>query len=794
MRIKGHILPLSTIITSHNIINLLFKTDSILVITNVFNPLIFYGTDSNHKFDVFITAHYYFLQHPELNQQYYSQLKNLPQIRNIYGDYLTPTSYHYQHHQNIKYKTVFDNHEYKFNASLKPFSQSLDVKNFLLGLLVGIRLLEEGGKLVFKLIFGCLTPIILKTLTIINDCFDYYEIIDSTNNTLDYSNNVNRIVFNNFKNHQKISSQLDLLNKIALGLINTPDYSKNLDHDFYYNYPNNSGINFFHNVDANTNAKSDDLKNMPLILDININQPISKEILELKGKLENNYIDFIYRLSRLVTIKYNNNTEYNLLYYNYLAKSVTKFIGFLDQEKIPYNKYFLNYLDDYYDDLLQDLISFAQPVLVKIVSYNNLDSLFSVSKTKMRSSTGRSSRKKSQKSNSKPQNDPWFYLRSVNGYSIKEFDHSINKLVWQKKVYANLIEDESNKKHLKEINEVVYDFSHGINIYLDKHFKLPYHPSNAFAKVWEIYSLFKLLPNKSKIKTFHFAEAPGQFVWSTRYYIDNNLHKVESLDWNANSLNPWNKDVRQKFGRVFGDDYGLMKANPKRWLWGQDNTGDITKPKNILWFRKQLHQNGNVLDLVTGDGGLPVGEPLPLQKLDYAQVCMVAATASLGKHCIVKHFTPFMMNDLDTINSGGFFVGYLYMYSLMFKNLYLYKPHTSNPTSGEFYVIGKYFNGVSDNILHRMLNILQNFQKHQGFFTKKRIPEAFVQQALKFYDQLATHNAIYKEKRNFLLTCILDDNDTIKQKTRCMKYLKPINIKKIKEARYKKWIEEYDFK
>ena len=60
---------------------------------------------------------------------------------------------------------------------------------------------------------------------------------------------------------------------------------------------------------------------------------------------------------------------------------------------------------------------------------------------------------------------------------------------------------------------------------------------------------------------------------------------MNNYDWMANSLNPYNYDTRNKyfsiFGNIFSDNYGLIKDNYDKWLWGSDNTGDITKINNI---------------------------------------------------------------------------------------------------------------------------------------------------------------------------------------------------------------------
>lgn len=444
-------------------------------------------------------------------------------------------------------------------------------------------------------------------------------------------------------------------------------------------------------------------------------------------------------------------------------------------------------MNNYDLNLLNEIISSKQPINIKIIKYKFKG--FDASKKKTNRSVKSRSRNKI----------PFDYMRLVKGYEVKGFEPYNQRLILQKKIYSGLIKNEKNKIHLSLVNELIYDVSHGINKYLQQHYKIPYPPSNAFTKIWEIYHTFNLLPRKKAIQTFHFAEAPGQFIWGTQYYLSKRVKDVREHVWYSNSLNPKHPENRRKFGKVFGDDYKFMRNFPNNWLWGKDETGDITNPDNILWFRKKINEitNGgkDKIDVVTGDAGLQLdNNPRTLQVLDYAQVVMVAATASIGKHSITKHFHPFLMNDLSTVKAGGFFVSYLYIYYLMFDEVYLYKPQSSNPTSGEFYVIGKYFKGINDNVLKKMCAILKNFNTHQAFFSKKRIPDTFTQQVLNFYDKFSHQLATYKERRNFFLTCLIDDDQRVKSKTKCLDYLKPDKLKQINEAKNKEWIKLFGFK
>ena len=108
-----------------------------------------------------------------------------------------------------------------------------------------------------------------------------------------------------------------------------------------------------------------------------------------------------------------------------------------------------------------------------------------------------------------------------------------------------------------------------------------------------------------------------------------------------------------------------MKNNPNNWLWGQDDTGDITNTTNIKWFKnyintKWLIHKNDKLDLICGDGGLKTDyEPILLQKLDLAQVINVLAYSNIGGSCVIKHFTPYMINKPETIHATSFFISFI---------------------------------------------------------------------------------------------------------------------------------------
>lgn len=523
-----------------------------------------------------------------------------------------------------------------------------------------------------------------------------------------------------------------------------------------------------------------------------------------------------------------------------LYQNFKMYTGIMLDNNIVYSRDYVNLLYDFNDNFIGDILPLTNNIKFEILNYDTMNLRITKSKTKSKPKshnkqnvisqskeqadfadmfmdqskelsvkshresllstlsnlsdssdvTTSKTRKVSSKSNKGDEKKGIESLRNSSTYSYNELQHYFNRLE---------VVNERQKKHLrlnkdvynKQVKEFVEDFKGGINHYLNKKFDMQHKLSNAYTKLWEILFTFKLLPNnKDTINTFHFAEAPGQFIWTTQRYIEKICTNVKQHSWYANSLNPFNEKVMKQYPSLFGDNYGLMKNNPKKWIWGEDNTGDITTKKNILWFKNKINQNKDIYDIVTGDGGLNSGSDITiLQKLDYAQLCMTAACCSPNRHCVIKIFLPYITDAKQATESGGTYMGILYTYYLMFRELHLYKPYSSDPTSGEFYVIGKYFKGVPDNKLETMLNILDNFKLNQCIYPRDAIPEYFSSQIIKFIDVMSYYNTKAVERFTFFNDCMFSENDT----KHCKDFLKPDNVDKIKKIRYEKWIAMFKF-
>ena len=254
------------------------------------------------------------------------------------------------------------------------------------------------------------------------------------------------------------------------------------------------------------------------------------------------------------------------------------------------------------------------------------------------------------------------------------------------------------KKFPHQVQYATEDFARGMRDYINNRYvaSLPLKISNGFVKLWEILHTFKpISSNAKKFRVFHMCESPGQMIMCAKYFAETKYPNIVDYDWTANSLNPYNPYVKKNFEAV-PDTYGLIKKNPNKWLWGADNTGDITNTKNIKWLSKYINDKwlskGESLDLITGDAGTgSESSALILQKLDLGQAIATVACSSIGGNCIIKHFSPYITTNPETLDATSFFISYIYLYYITFEDVSIFKPYSSDLSSGEFYIIGKNF-------------------------------------------------------------------------------------------------------
>ena len=174
---------------------------------------------------------------------------------------------------------------------------------------------------------------------------------------------------------------------------------------------------------------------------------------------------------------------------------------------------------------------------------------------------------------------------------------------------------------------------------------------------------------------------------------------------------------------------------------------------------------------------------------------VVANVAKEGSNCCIKCFTNYMKGNELMNKSFGLYLSIIKMYTLMFEKVHLVKPSTSADDSGEYYIIGITFIGIDDDKRKKLLEILDKFETNITFL---ELEEDFIEQCMKFYNQLIQLNIDNVIEQNLLSQCN-DKNvyEILKEYLdfiNCKKYFdKKIYDKKVLEFN-KNWISENKFK
>lgn len=373
---------------------------------------------------------------------------------------------------------------------------------------------------------------------------------------------------------------------------------------------------------------------------------------------------------------------------------------------------------------------------------------------------------------------------------IKKVQNNIKISEELKKIRTEL-SIQTKYKYKNRIKELVNDYPYVLKKYMINNKLINFDISNAFTKLYEILHIYRLdifKKNKKTINVYHMAEAPGQWIKCVDFYLKNKMNNIQ-YEWYANTLNPDNEENKKKYNIVFDDKYGLMNEYKEKWLYGEDNTGDIMKIKNIINIKKKLENAKFDIDLITSDAGIDVksSDTMMLQKLDYAQLINVILLSKINTNIIIKTFLPFIMSKKETLTdeSVDFFISIIYIYIKLFDKIYFYKPMSSGVTTGEFYIIGlKYNNNITDELKTDLIYKLNNFYTNIKIMDVNLIPNYIKYQ---IYDYL---NDIIEFNNNFIKLEI-DFINIIKNKIITDSFLKTLHDIQNKKINY--WLYTFDF-
>ena len=265
-----------------------------------------------------------------------------------------------------------------------------------------------------------------------------------------------------------------------------------------------------------------------------------------------------------------------------------------------------------------------------------------------------------------------------------------------------------------------YKISNIINIrnHLSKYINDKYNikVSKAFCKMYEILTEFPLIDlTKKEIKTFHACEVPGHFINAFNYWIKARNNDI-NFNWHAMSLNPYNDENKKKYAGLFSDVYGFISRHKSNWDWASDNTGDISKRENLLYYEKKYKD----VDIFTSDCGLGANEDFEqecsLSFLSIAQLILGLLVLKIGGNLICKIFIPF---------TKPLSISILYIYTMYFEKIHIIKPSAGSLANSEVYIIGiNKKEHLSEHNRKILFNVLENIDMDKYLFDS--FPDLFI--------------------------------------------------------------------
>ena len=347
---------------------------------------------------------------------------------------------------------------------------------------------------------------------------------------------------------------------------------------------------------TNTNTKKD-ITPIYYIEDITIpeldkimeNGKLQFEVAQLMNKLESIFVGYFKMVNNLILNAITKDKNGNLVVKKeaMLQKDITnlsKLITMFEYNKLPYNKHALNVILNKQDEILDHFYSLDTPVNHKLIRYEDRTSKILVNHAL----------------------DYFYAYNTSTKINTKSYDFTMindyyNRIKIALQVKNNLLSDLSNtheehtthKSAEAEYQYILHDFAGGLCHYLNNKYKtLPIQIGGSFVKLWEILTIFNLIPeNTESLKVLHLCEAPGEMILCVKYWVESKCPKLNmsQYEWMGNTLNPYEAQNRYRFNKdVSTDMYGLIKHNYDKWLFGNDNTGDITKSHIIKSIRNDI--------------------------------------------------------------------------------------------------------------------------------------------------------------------------------------------------------------
>lgn len=314
--------------------------------------------------------------------------------------------------------------------------------------------------------------------------------------------------------------------------------------------------------------------------------------------------------------------------------------------------------------------------------------------------------------------------------------------------------------------------------------------NRAFYKYWEIVKKYNLLDSVNNV--LHLAEAPGGFIQGTNVIMKKRNvkpKKLKSVDgfemFIKQPKNDWliftmSLDIKNpKYVKYNLPSYNLdvLKSNVYT-CYGKTGTGDICNLDNFEYLKNDLAKRDILLvDFITGDGGLDEKNDYNNKERYHYRLIFYELYYGIN---LQKENGSFLIKFFDIFTYLS--IEFLYLLSIHYEEVYIYKPHTSRPTNSEKYIVCKRFKGVSKcmrDYLTHIHDIINDFDFKNGSLSIVELPKCFYDGVMECNKKLVKIQCEYLERA-------LSVNDVIYRKN--LKETRDLKLK-----RYNEWRKEFDF-
>jgi 23S rRNA U2552 (ribose-2'-O)-methylase RlmE/FtsJ len=187
------------------------------------------------------------------------------------------------------------------------------------------------------------------------------------------------------------------------------------------------------------------------------------------------------------------------------------------------------------------------------------------------------------------------------------------------------------------------------------------------------------------------AEGPGGFIEAFVFLRKNHFDTYRGMTLIDENINVpgWKKS------ETFLRNHSNVKIEK-----GADGTGNLYKTENLKYCMKKYQ---NSMEFITADGGFDFSVDFNNQetlsyKLILSQILYALIIQKKNGTFILKIFDIFKYKTIELI----------YLLSIFYDLVYIYKPSTSRIANSEKYLICKKFKGITNSFVNKILNNFDN--------------------------------------------------------------------------------------